>query len=279
MKKMQARLMSILTAVTILIGLLTAAPMQAYAASNEQIIYDYLTEQLGFNTAIACGILANIEKESSFNPQNSYMESDGYISYGICQWHKGRFNNLKTYCSNNGYDYTSLNGQLHFLEYEIKNNTGDTGNIYNRLKAINDSAHNTSDGAYQAGYDWCYYFERPANTDASSKTRGNLAETKYWPKYHPNYDLYIHYNVNGGVIDSGSDYYSANNGDIYEKSTKEFAGNHWVTGSSNNGYGLINASTFKLPERKPEPAPIISRFTPRLLLREQKLAPDSDTLL
>ena len=62
--------------------------LKTYAASNEEIIYNFLKNDLGLNTAAACGVLANIEKESSF--RNDVIES-GYTwetggGYGICQW-------------------------------------------------------------------------------------------------------------------------------------------------------------------------------------------------
>lgn len=47
-------------------------------------IYDYLTGQMGLNAAAASGILANIEKESAFDPN---ALGDNGTSFGICQWH------------------------------------------------------------------------------------------------------------------------------------------------------------------------------------------------
>ena len=72
----------------------TAGPFDKIAdkSSYESQIFKYLTEELGFNTAAACGVLANIEAESGFNP-NIY--GDGGTSYGICQWHAERMTNLQ----------------------------------------------------------------------------------------------------------------------------------------------------------------------------------------
>ncbi len=159
--------------------------MTAFAASydkNIQIIFDFLVDEMGLNSAAACGVLANIEKESNFNP-NLYGDSGS--SYGICQWHNSRFENLKAYCNKNGYSWKSLEGQLRFLKYELNTNKTDTGKIIDRLKSV----ENTADGAYKAGYDWCYYFERPANKAAKSETRGNNAKNVYWPEYKLVYEL------------------------------------------------------------------------------------------
>lgn len=61
-------------------------PVAVYAASNEQVVFEYLTNTMGLNTAAACGAMANLEKESNFNPHAEYQEKDGSISYGLCQW-------------------------------------------------------------------------------------------------------------------------------------------------------------------------------------------------
>ena len=86
---------------------------------NTIIIYQYLTSTMGLNHAGACGVLANIQLESNFN---SLALGDGGSSYGICQWHNGRFNNLISFCNGMGADYNTVNGQLQFLSYELEKN-------------------------------------------------------------------------------------------------------------------------------------------------------------
>lgn len=142
-------------------------------ASNEQRVYEYLTGTMGMNRAAACGILANIYCESAFNPT---LYGDGGTSFGICQWHSGRFTNLKNYCSRNGYDYRSLDGQLRYLEYELKQS-------YSSVLSYIQAVSNSGTGAYNSGYHWCYRFEIPANTQATSVARGKLAQTDYWVRY------------------------------------------------------------------------------------------------
>lgn len=138
-----------------------------------QTIFDFCRNEMNFNSAAACGVLANIEKESSFNPN---LYGDNGTSYGICQWHAERFTNLKNWCNNNGYNYTTLSGQLHFLKYEL---TSNYSSIYSYLSSVTNDA----EGAYNAAYKWCYSFERPANKEVRSKERGELAQTKYWERY------------------------------------------------------------------------------------------------
>lgn len=152
-------------------------PIASYAANDAATqIYTYIVKEMKLSPAAACGVLANIEYESDFNCN---LVGDSGTSYGICQWHNERLTNLKNYCAKNGYSYKTLEGQLHFLEYELNNNKSDTGYILDKLKSV----ENTADGAYRAGYDWCYYFERPANRTAKSETRGNKAKNYYWPNY------------------------------------------------------------------------------------------------
>ena len=58
--------------------------------SNQDKIFNYLKSQ-GFNNAAISGILANIEYESGFK---TTLYGDGGTSYGLCQWHQGRFTRL-----------------------------------------------------------------------------------------------------------------------------------------------------------------------------------------
>ena len=157
-------------------------PFTASAApANAKTIFEFCIKELKLNKAGACGVLANIEAESDFNPN---LYGDGGDSYGICQWNLSRFDNLISFCNKNGYNWKTLTGQLYFLKYELTNNKSDTGYILDKLKNVS----NTAQGAYTAGYDWCYYFERPANKAAKSESRGYKAQNSYWPEFK-NYTL------------------------------------------------------------------------------------------
>ena len=50
------------------------------------------------------------------------------------------------------------------------------------LKMLKETS-DTPQGAYEAGYNFCYDYERPANKAASSVKRGNMAKDTYYPKY------------------------------------------------------------------------------------------------
>jgi len=140
--------------------------------SVEKRLYMFMIDQLGFNTAAACGALANIQHESGFRV--TAASYDG--GYGIVQWTGGRNTKLKSWCAENGYDYQTLEGQAWFLKYELEGS-------YKKILTYLQGVENSPAGAYDAGYYFCYNFEIPANRAARSVTRGNLAKDTYWQKY------------------------------------------------------------------------------------------------
>lgn len=141
-------------------------------SENTQKIYRYLTEELELNHAAACGVLANVHLESSFFP---LALGDGGTSYGICQWHLGRFRNLILYCNVHRLDYNTLDGQLCYLKYELQ---GGYKGILDYLREVPD----TKEGAYAAAYRWCVGFEMPDDMYYRGARRGNLAANEYYPK-------------------------------------------------------------------------------------------------
>lgn len=154
---------------------LTYSKAGTAAAVVERKIYDFLKNRMNFNDATTCGILANIFVECSFNPNDSYIESSGATSYGICQWNNSRLENLKNYCAANGYDYTTVEGQLEFMCYELT--LGEEKNAYRMMQGISNDAS----GAYTAGYNWARYYERCASS--SYVRRATLARDSFWTIY------------------------------------------------------------------------------------------------
>ena len=155
-----------------------AGGLQVSAATwqdNADYIFEYLTQKLGYSEAAACGIMANIRCESTFNP---HAWNAGGGSYGLCQWTGGRYGRLQNWCRSNGYDYTTIDGQLSYLEYELENH-------YPRVEEYLRSVENNSDGAYDAGQYYCYHFEAPASRGSVSVYRGGLAGGTFWESYRP----------------------------------------------------------------------------------------------
>jgi hypothetical protein len=145
---------------------------QAVMSENVLVIYRYLTEELELNHAAACGVLANIHLESSFRP---ICFGDGGTSYGICQWHLGRFSALVNYCRVQGLDYNTLEGQLAYLKAELECSYR---NVLSYIRSVPDTAM----GAYDAAYYWCVNFELPDHKILRGQQRGNLARDQYYPQ-------------------------------------------------------------------------------------------------
>lgn len=141
------------------------------ASQNENVVYNFLINDMGYSKAAAIGVISNIASESGFNP---HAYGDAGTSYGICQWHNSRLTALKKYCSKHDLDYTDVSAQLQFLKYEIEGT-----NVDRYLRSVT----NDQNGAYNAAYYFCYHFERPANTRATSIKRGNNAVQIYWYRH------------------------------------------------------------------------------------------------
>ena len=142
----------------------------ANITENTLLLYCFLRTELKLNHAAACGILANVHLESNFRP---IALGDGGTSYGICQWHNGRFTNLMNYCREEELDYNTLEGQLEFLKYELKHKYK---KVYKAIRKVDDD----EDGAYEAAYLFCMRFEMPDQLIARSERRGNLAKEEYF---------------------------------------------------------------------------------------------------
>ncbi len=209
---------------------LTMLPIHCAAAqSNEEIVYQYLTNNMGLNCAAACGVLANIRYESGFSPinmQNDYekggareikpgytdetytkaVDSGTYknfgsdwVGYGLVQWtHPTLKENLLAYAKSAKKSIGNMTMQLQFLEQELT--TDFKSSVLDKLRKVPNSAK----GAYDAGYIFCYYFERPADKESRAVTRGNYARNTYWAKYAmPGCTQYTGY-LTGTVINASS---------------------------------------------------------------------------
>lgn len=142
------------------------------AGSNEYIIFNFLINEMKLNRAATMGVMANIYFESSYK---AVIDGDGGTSYGLCQWHAGRKTRLINWCTENGLDYNSVEGQMKYLQYELPN-------FYPSVDSYIRQVENTAEGAYDAAYYFCFNFEAPANRTAQSTKRGNYAKDTLFPK-------------------------------------------------------------------------------------------------
>ena len=87
------------------------------AGEGYSVIYNQLVNVYGYNKAAACGILANIRFESTFNP------TVGEYYYGLCQWNRGAYPTV--------FD-CDTESQVIFLMNSIKYEMDTYGNKYYR---------------------------------------------------------------------------------------------------------------------------------------------------
>ena len=140
---------------------------------NKAEVFTYLTEEMGLSTAAACGVMANIEYESEFDPT---ARGDGGASYGLCQWYSSRQEALRRFCEESGLDEDSVAGQMAYLQHELE--TGYTY-VLDYIRSVEDSPS----GAYDAAWYWCCYFEIPSDREYKAMERGDLASETYYPEY------------------------------------------------------------------------------------------------
>lgn len=145
------------------------------SSANEEKVYKYLVSTLKLSKAAALGIMANIEAESDFDP--GLIEAGNSIGFGLLQWSFDRRTAIEKYLDKNGFADDSIEGQLKYMMVELNQS------YYKHILTKLQSVPNTADGAYEAAYYFCKYYEVPADTEGQSISRGSWARDRYWPMY------------------------------------------------------------------------------------------------
>ena len=140
------------------------------AGDTQASIYKLLREK-GYSKAAICAIFANMEHESGFS---TTALGDNGTSYGLCQWHNSRWTNLRNYCNEHGYDESSLEGQVAFMDYELQ--TSYKG-VYDTLMNVDD----TIEGAKEASKYWTIHYEIPDQKEQRAVQRAESIGT-YWER-------------------------------------------------------------------------------------------------
>jgi len=115
--------------------------------TNGVEIATYLMNK-GYSMAQSSGIAGNLYAESGYK---TGALGDGGTSYGLAQWHNNRWERLKSFCEENGLDSTSVEGQLIYLDWELK-----THEKRARIELMK------TETPYDSAYVFAKYFERPA---------------------------------------------------------------------------------------------------------------------
>jgi len=159
---------------------LTMAQMKV----NAQYILDYLTSR-GWTKNSVCGMLGNMQSESTINPVRWQSDIIGNLSggFGLVQWTPAT--KYIDWANSKGLNYKKINSQLERIQYEKKNNIQWDSNIagysFNTFSKSKKSASTLA-------MDFLHAYERPA--DPNQPIRGEQAQ--YWYE-----------NLKGGSSSSG----------------------------------------------------------------------------
>ena len=127
------------------------SPLNADGSIGEKTngveIARYLIKQ-GYSPSQASGIAGNIYVESGYK---TGALGDGGTSYGLCQWHNARWERLVKFCEEKDLDSSSVEGQLIYLDWELKTR---------EKKARKELMKTTT--PYDSAYAFAKYFERPS---------------------------------------------------------------------------------------------------------------------
>ena len=115
--------------------------------TNGVEIARYLIKK-GYSPSQASGIAGNIYVESGYK---TGALGDGGTSYGLCQWHNTRWERLVKFCEEKDLDSSSVEGQLIYLDWELKTR---------EKKARKELMKTTT--PYDSAYVFAKYFERPS---------------------------------------------------------------------------------------------------------------------
>jgi hypothetical protein len=140
---------------------------------NANYILTYLMER-GWTKNAVCGLLGNIQTESSMNPARWQSDQVGDTSggFGITQWTPAT--KYLDWASANGYVTTSMEGNLERIIYEVANNLQWFGGVSGTLSF--QEWTQSLDTPYNLAMDFIATYEHPANPDQPQ--RGNQAQ--YW---------------------------------------------------------------------------------------------------
>ena len=147
-------------------------PAREYS-ETETAVYYFLRGKMGLNSAAACGVMANINAESGFNFK---ILGDEGTSYGLCQWHKERWDRLKSFCAQHGFSSDTLQGQLHYLQWELENCFPD---VLYALQNVDDDEF----GCFDAAAYFCIHFENPDQAQKRAEERGLGSMKSFWISY------------------------------------------------------------------------------------------------
>jgi hypothetical protein len=148
---------------------------QSQMAVNAQYILDYLRGK-GWTKNAVCGVLGNMETESTINPGiwQSLRENNMSGGFGLVQWTPAT--NYINWAQSKNLPVANMDSELQRILYEVS-----AGLQFYATSAYNMSftqfTHST-ESAYYLACVFLHNYERPANS-AQDQTRGNQATNWY----------------------------------------------------------------------------------------------------
>lgn len=172
-------------------------------------IYKYCTFVFGYTHEGAMAVLNNIAAESQLRPVTNLDDTGptGSVAFGLCQWlntggKNNRRANLYDYCSNNNLDPESIDGQLEFMNHELKekynNKSNKQLNLYDQLTGKSDY------NGFEISKNFTKVYECPVDeNDPDYYTKNNrVAENRY---YSYNNDIEAQIDINDMRKESDED--------------------------------------------------------------------------
>ena len=174
---MSKRILCLVLAVAMLFILLVTPAMAADKTSiNQKEIYRFLTEDLGLNTAAACGIMGNIYYETGYRADITVGDY-----YGLFMYYPPLGEALRTWCDSQKLDYRTVDGQMKFLRAMFNGEVA----YFNYISLYSSllETENTANGAYNAGAMFCRQFEKPSDLSNQARLRAEHASGVLFQKY------------------------------------------------------------------------------------------------
>jgi hypothetical protein len=152
---------------------------------NAQYILDYLFS-LGWTKNAICGMLGNMQTESSINPGiwQNLDEGNTSLGFGLVQWTPAT--KMRNWATSNGLNPDEMDSNIQRIIYEVQNN----------IQWINSSMTfyeftQSTISPEQCAYLFISSYERPADPDQPNRQ----TQARYW------YDLLVAGSHNGGGED------------------------------------------------------------------------------
>ncbi len=129
----------------------------------------FFREDAELSNAVIAGILANMQRESGFDPTRI---GDNGQAFGLCQWNENRQKRLDALCERASLNRNEISTQQIFMIAELQVYFPDTWMLLNWLEETED------DAAWAAKY-ICKNYEAPVHVEEEISIREDLAKAYF----------------------------------------------------------------------------------------------------